>query len=329
LFEEEWGSGTAMAVDPWAPLAPIMAAHKVKLDAAAFYRAVHKVLEAGGARSYDVVSQDLCRSLPAPLQLLAGDFLREYPPPSLRMAALDICCGTGLSSELLLSTRLGAFLRHIDLVDPAQEMLQVCSTRQSLLAIRRRLFCGGIENLPARSRYDVIIATGMLHKAGDLEELLWQVAMRQSAGGIFVHIDDANGDYLEDAEYRERAQRLARERRGIFRRVSGRMREHDEQAGRIREINQELLRQKIIHTALRRAELECIAGLERCRPRPVSIREMQMMLPDYRLVSTRSYAFFGELVSALPRGLRRAENLLAEQRAANGARVGAIWRKAA
>jgi 2-polyprenyl-3-methyl-5-hydroxy-6-metoxy-1,4-benzoquinol methylase len=329
LFEQQWGSGTATAVDPWAPLAPIMAAHRVRLDAAEFRKAVRRVLEAGGARSYDAVNQDLCCSLPAPFQLLAGDFLREFPPPNPRMAALDIGCGTGLSSELLLSTRLGAFVRHIDLVDPSQEMLQVCSTRQSLLTIRHRLICGEIENLPARARYDVVVAAGVLHQSGDLGEFLRQVGMRQSVGGIFVHVHDPNGDYLYNPEYLERAEQLARERRGIFRRVSGRMRQQGEPAARIREINQDLLREKIIRTALSGAELECVAGLGGREGRPVSMRELHAMLPDYRLVSTRSYAFFGEPAAALPAGLRRMEHMLAEQRAANGARVGAIWRKMA
>lgn len=327
MIEQRLGGGTAAAADPLAPLAEIMEAHRVKLDAAGFRSAVRHVLQAGGARSYDAVNRDLWCSLPAPFQLLAGDFLREYPPPNHRMGALDIGCGTGLSSELLLSTRLGAFVRQLDLVDPAQEWLQVCATRQSLLAIRHRLICGWIESLPVRAHYDVIVAAGVLRQVNDLREFTRQLAMRQSPGGIFLHLHDPNGDYLEDSEYRERKERLARAGRGILRRMSGRIRERGEPAARIGEINQELLRQKIIMSPLTGAELESAAGLPRREGRAISLREMHTMLPDYRLVSTRSYAFFGELVSALPPAFRAQENMLAARRAANGAQVGAIWRK--
>ncbi len=327
LIEQRLGSAAAAAADPLAALEPIMAAHRVKLDAAGFRAAVRRVLEAGGARSYDAVNRDLWCSLPAPFQLLAGDFLREYPPPNHRMGALDIGCATGLSSELLLSTRLGAFVRHLDLVDPAQELLRVCATRQSLLTIRHRLICGWIESLPARSRYDVIVAAGVLRQVDDLREFTRQVALRQPGGGIFLHVHDPNEDYLEDGEYRERRERLARAGRGILQRMSGRIRERGEQAGRIREINQELRREKIIRSALSSTELESAAGLRRREGRAISMREMQTLLPDYRLVSTRSYAFFGELVSALPPAFRGLEDMLVARRAANGAQVGAIWRK--
>ncbi len=182
----------------------------------------------------------------------------------------------------------------------------MCATRQSLLTIRHRLICGWIESLPARARYDVIVAAGVLRQVADLREFTRQVAMRQLAGGIFVHLHDPNGDYLEDGEYWERRERLERSGRGILRRMSGRIRERGERAGRIREINQELLREKIIRKPLNSVELESVAGLRRREGRAISMREMQTVLPDYRLVSTRSYAFFGELVSGAATGVPAA-----------------------
>jgi hypothetical protein len=51
------------------------------------------------------------------------------------------------------------------------------------------------------------------------------------------------------------------------------------------------------------------------------------MLPGYDLVSCRSYAFFGELMSDLPPAYRKQERALIAERAANGSQVAAVWMK--
>lgn len=323
------GGAALRAADPWLPLMPILSAHGVTLDPPAFFAAVNRAFHGCGAQAYDKLHRHMWQSLPEQFQLLVSDFLRQYPPPNHKMSALDIGCGTGLSSELLLQTRLGAFIRQVDLVDPAQEMLQICAMRQSLMTIRHRLVCGHISSLHTRFRYDVIFAGCVLQHVPDLPEFLRQLSLRQSAGGIFLHLQDPNGDYRNDAEQARRIEHFERSRHGLIKRISRTIRHRGETpSNHVEAINRELLDRKIVASPLTEAEIGSVVRLRSQDGQGISIRQMKTLLPDYRLVSTRSYAFFGELCSALPPEYRRRERALIAEQAQDGTQIGAIWMKA-
>jgi SAM-dependent methyltransferase len=328
-----FGAGAALAPDPLARLIPIMEARGVKLPPSAFHGAVKVAFFAAGATAYDEVSRSLWESLPEQFQRLAGDYLSQYVPVSAKMSALDLGCGTGMSAELMLRTRFGAFVRQIDLLDPSQEMLDVCGTRESLRSIRHRPIRGSIRDLPARFHYDLIVAGCVLQHVPDLPDFLRQVSLRQKAGGIFLHVQDPNADALFDHERLERVERLARSLRirpstllkrlsaaGPWSRRSGRAVQFDR-------INEELLRSGVIAAPMTEAEIRLVADLPAHDGRGISLRHMATLLPDYQLVSARSYAFFGELISDLPPAYRKTERALIAQNAMNGGQVAAIWVK--
>ena len=58
----------------------------------------------------------------------------------------------------------------------------------------------------------------------------------------------------------------------------------------------------------------------------ISIERMKSWLPDYHLVSRRSYGFFGPLSSSLPPALRSEEEQLIRDGALEGEYVAAAWR---
>ena len=305
-----------------------MAGHGVKLEPAAFFAAVGRAFHGCGAQSYDDLHRHMWQSLPDQFQCLVSDFLQEYPPPGHRMSALDIGCGTGLAAELLLETRFGPFLRQIDLVDPAQEMLQICSMRHSLLSIRHRLICGPIETLPVRSRYDLIVACCVLQHVADLPEFLRQVSLRQAAGGIFLHLQDPNEDTRDDPERRRRVEGFERSRRGLLNRLSRKLRQNGRPpSAHVEAVNRELTGRKIIDRPLSEAEIAAVILARPPHEDAISMKRMKTLLPDYRLIATRSWAFFGELASALPPEYRRRERALIAEKAQNGTQVGGIWMK--
>jgi trans-aconitate methyltransferase len=307
---------------------PLIASHGVTLDPPAFFAAVNRTVHGCGAESYDNLNRDAWQSLPAQFQHLVSDFLQQHPPPNHRMSALDIGCGTGLSSELLLQTRFGAFTRQVDLVDPAQEMLQICSTRHTLLTVRHRVVCGHIETLPPRSRYDLILAGCLLQHVPDLPEFLRQVALRQSPGGIFLHLQDPHADSYDDPERQQRVEEFQRSRQGLVERLSQRIRQRrSAPSAHVEAINRELLEQKVIARPLRESELGLVVRLRAQGGHGISVRQMKTLLPDYRLVATRSWAFFGELASALPPEYRRRERTLIAEKAENGTQIGGVWIK--
>ena len=320
--------GAARAADPWQSLMPLMATHGVTLEPAAFFTAVGRAFHGCGAQSYDTLHRHMWQSLPDQFQHLVSDLLQEAPPPNHRMSALDVGCGTGLSAELLLRTRMGAFIRQIDLADPAQEMLQICSMRPSLLSIRHRLVNARMETLPLRPHYDVIVAGCVLQHVADLPEFLRQVSLRQSAGGIFLHLQDPNADSHDDQLRQRRVEQFERSRRGLIKRLSRRIRQHGTAPSEhVEAINRELLEQKVIDRPLSESEISHVVGLRAKEGHGISVRQMKTLLPEYRLVSTRSWGFFGELASALPPEYRRRERALIAEKAQNGAQIGAAWIK--
>jgi SAM-dependent methyltransferase len=328
-----FGAGAALAPDPLARLFPIMEARGATAPAAAFHGAVKVAFFAAGAAAYDEVSMSLWRSLPEQFQRLASDYLQKYEPVSTKMSALDVGCGTGMSAELVLRTRFGAFVRQIDLLDPSQEMLDVCSQRESLRAIRHRPIRGEMRDLPARSHYDLIVAGCVLQHVPDLPEFLRQVALRQRPGAVFLHVQDPNADALNDPERLERVEKLARSLRirpaTLLKRLSaaGPWSRRRGQAVEYARINEELLRSGAIRTPMTDAEIKLVADLPAHDGRGISIRQLQTLMPDYELISARSYAFFGELISDLPPAYQRAERTLADRGEMNGSQISGVWIK--
>jgi trans-aconitate methyltransferase len=322
----EWsGAGVAASPDPFAQLVPIMREAGVSLDAGAFHTAVNAVFHACGASCYDKLHRDMWESLPQQVQLLASDFLSQYPPPNSRMSALDVGCGTGLATELLLESRLGAFIRQVDLADPSEQMLDIAAMRESILAIRHRLVRGTIHNLPPRARYDVIVACCVLQHLPDLPEFLRQVSLRQQPGGVFLHLHDANFDHRDDPEHVNRVERLrstgqARAAR-LFKRFAS-------NTGKdLARVNEELLRCNVVARRLSDRDIRSVVDVCVREPRAISVRQMKSLLPDYELVSSRSYAFYGVLASALSPRYRARERALIAERALNGSQIAGIWRK--
>jgi SAM-dependent methyltransferase len=330
-----FGGGAAVALDPLARLVPIMEARGVTVTPGEFHGAVKIAFFSSGAALYDEVSRNLWQSLPEQFQRLASDYLRQHPPMSNKMTALDVGCGTGLSAELLLQTRLGAFIRQVDLLDPSQEMLNICATRELLRAIRRRPIRGAVEDLPSRYHYDLIVAGCVLQHIPNLPEFLHQLALRQRPGGIFIHVQDPNGDSLNDFELQQRVERLARSRRvrpsTLLKRLSAAnpWNRKSDRAGHMQRVNDELLRRKIIAGKMTDAEIRMVVDMPAHDGRGVSLRAMSSLLPEYELVSARSYAFFGELISDLPPGYQNLERVLISDRAMNGSQIAAVWMKSA
>jgi 2-polyprenyl-3-methyl-5-hydroxy-6-metoxy-1,4-benzoquinol methylase len=324
LFEHT-GAGTAASADPLAGLPPIMQAAGVTLDAAGFRAAVNSAFHAAEAHRYDKHHSDMWESLPQQFQLLAADFLSQYPPPNPKMSALDLGCGTGLAADLILKTRLGAFVRQFDLADPVQEMLDIAGARESIRSVRHRLIRGTIQSLPAGAGYDLVVACSVLKHVAGLPEVLREIALRQPPGALFLHLEDANFDYRDDLEQSDRVERVrstgqARAAR-LLRRLSG------GSAIGSTAVNVELVRREIVSRELTDAEIRTVVDLCVHQGWPVSMPRMAALLPEYELVSCRSYAFFGELISELSSRYRTWERALIAAQAPNGSRIGAIWRK--
>jgi hypothetical protein len=113
------------------------------------------------------------------------------------------------------------------------------------------------------------------------------------------------------------------------RRVMGRLlREMKGEQGSdyISKTNQELIRNGFLRSPLTTNEIFAITDIHAQNGDGISVRQMKSFLPDYALISTRAYGFFGVLSSDLTPDQRAEENRLILEKAPNGFHVEAAWR---
>jgi SAM-dependent methyltransferase len=273
-------------------------------------------------------------SLPALFELLVNDCIRQFGfPQTLRL--LDVGCGTGLAFSSLLKTQIGDRIASIDLLDTSPAMLERARQRASLLQIPLKCHQGLLGSLLDDLKYDLIVTCSVLHHLPQIPEFLQQVRSHQAKRGIFLHLQDPNGDYLADRELQERMTlaakrplpefcyrlapaRIARRiKRTIFRSPAD---------DYIAKTNRALLRAGMIATSLTVPELFAITDIHVQDGQGVSISQMKSWMTEYECVAQRSYGFFGQLWSTLPRKLKEQEQRLIASRAPNGFHIGAAWR---
>jgi hypothetical protein len=152
---------------------------------------------------------------------------------------------------------------------------------------------------------------------------------------MYIHLQDPNADFSTDLEYLQRVEQIktrnllpASLSRFTPKRVFGRI--YRELTGKQHEsycdkTNQALLKAGVIKSPLSVSEIYSITDIHVMDGAGISIQKMKHWMPDYDLISARSYAFFGKLWSDLPPHFRQREDELAEKRTMNGMHIGAAW----
>ena len=320
--------------DPLALFADIMQRRGVRCSAAEFHAAVNVTFHRFESEIYDEAHRDMWESLPQQISLLAEDCLRAGAPERIRM--LDIGCGTGLATDLVLRSALGPRVIEADLLDTSSAMLARAQARRAQWGKPGDAVEGLLPILVGRKSYDLIITCSVLHHVPDLAEFLRAVAALQhgNPGAFFVHLQDPNGDSQDDPERRERAARVQKKIpewmvRLAPRRVIGRvLREIKGEQGQdyLSKVNRELMQAGIIESPLAVSEIFDITDVH-VRDGGISIDRLKQWLPDYQLASRRSYAFFGVLRTELPPQLQAEEDRFIGEGALNGGAVAAAWRR--
>ena len=323
--------------DPTGIVSRVIARHHVSCSPEEFHSAVNVTFHEFESEVYDREHQVMWNSLPQQFDLLTEDYLRSGLdiPTGIRM--LDIGCGTGLASACILQTRLGKRIKSIDLLDTSPSMLRRAALKAAQWQVPATCHQGLLHSLDGQERFDLIVTSSVLHHIPDLPAFLHLIPRLQAATGIFLHMQDPNGDFLDDAELRERmaqhsrrfipewARRLSPWRIGrrIYRELIGQKGD-----AYIWKTNRALMEKGIIAEPLTVQELFAITDIHATLGdgKGISISRMQSWMPEYECISKRSYAFFGALGSELPAARKGVEQDLIANRAPNGFSIGAIWR---
>jgi 2-polyprenyl-3-methyl-5-hydroxy-6-metoxy-1,4-benzoquinol methylase len=325
--------------NPWAAILPIFERHGTSASVKEFHRQVNLHFHAVESRVYDKVHREMWDSLPPQFQLLAQDVL-AIDPPTRNLRLLDIGCGTGLSTDLLLKTPLGKLVMDVCLLDTSREMLDRALARSTGWGVRVEGRVGIVSDLPIE-KYDVVIACSVLHHIPFLADFLAEIACRQSTGGVLLHLQDPNRDYRTDPEFLKRCGELIRtEEANQPSRTTKVLRRWNpvRLANRIvsgpgvdymAQVNQALTDAGILRSPLSEEQIWTITDIHDAPDHSagISIDEMRRWLDSYELGSIRSYGFFGKLASRLPKDFAKREIALRESNALNGGFLSASWRK--
>jgi len=301
-----------------------------------FYRFLNVTFHDFEAEVYDEAHLYMWESLPQQFVLLVDDWLAACSGAPSKMRMLDIGCGTGLASDSLLRTAIGPRIESVDLLDISPAMLRRASERALGWRTPAKCYQGMLEALPAGKTYDLIAACSLLHHVPDVCAFLRSVRARQAGGGVFLHLQDPNGDYFDDPELKRRvAEHTPRHRlpewayRFTPSRIAGRLyRELTGTQGQdlISKTNRALLERGMIATPLSTEEVYALIDIHVHDGHGISLKEMASFLPEYKCVSQRAYVFYGRFWSQLPPRLKKLEEALSIRRELGGSEIGAIWK---
>jgi 2-polyprenyl-3-methyl-5-hydroxy-6-metoxy-1,4-benzoquinol methylase len=317
----------------FARIAEIMRRHGALSTAEEFHAAVNVTFHKYESEQYDTLHADMWESLPEQMQLLVQDVLNAAPKFPEQIRLLDIGCGTGLATDCFMRTPLGPRVRTVDLIDTSASMLRRAAARAKTWDIPVQQREGIVESIPGEGMYDAIITCSVLHHVPDLPSFMRAVRRLQASGGVFIHLQDPNGDFMNDPQLRQRTAQASTHlpewvQRLAPRRILGRLyRELTGTQGKdyVSKTNRELVENGIIQEPLTVAELFAITDIHVHDDQGISIRDLSALLPDYDLIRQRSYGFFGRLWSTLPPDLKRIEERLIAENALNGGHVAAAW----
>jgi SAM-dependent methyltransferase len=323
--------------DPYAPIRSLMASKQVQVHASEFHAVVNEVFHAFEAPVYDEVHRDMWRSLPLQFELLSNDFLgREPALEAPGLSLLDVGCGTGLATDLLLRSPLGRFITEVTLLDPSPEMLELAKHRSRGWEIGVQTEVGFLENLSEGATYDLVIACSVLHHIPDLVGFCRELTRIIPAGGHLLHIHDPNGESLgEDMEARASQLKSSlgpRSTKDRFRlsHIEGKLRSMFpwvRKRSYLDQVNKELRGRGLISSNLSREEIWRITDLRVYDDTGIRISDLRDLLSGFRLINHRSYGFFGRLWSDLPKALRPLEERMIEDGKKDGAFVAALWQR--
>jgi ubiquinone/menaquinone biosynthesis C-methylase UbiE len=325
--------------DIYQSLSPLIEKKALVKDPGKFHSLVNVIFHDYEANNYDELHREMWESLPQQYELLIND-IKPHIAGRSGLKLLDIGCGTGLATELLLKTTLVNKISEIHLLDTSQRMLELALKRSSAWHKQVRTINGDIAAV--NDQYDVIIISSVLHHIPDLADFLQHINRIQKPGSILITIHDPFAGSLESDVYIKRtkeydASRLNSKRNNgipLGERIVNKLKRIFRVPTYMERINQKLLHENIISEPLNEPELWSITdihveGLPYSIGKGISKELLTNYLPNYTLLSFRTYAFFGLLYSNLDNAYKKKETELSLQKDMHGRNFCSAWIKVA
>jgi len=304
-------------------------------DPGEFHSLINVVFHDREAKYYDKLHAEMWQSLPQQYQLFINDITNHLPGKN-GWCLLDVGCGTGLATQMLLNTGLKDCISEVHLLDTSSTMLKEAQKRSKKWNKKIKTIHGDIGTITGQ--YDFVVISSVLHHIPDLHAFLQKLGSLQNPGGIIFTIHDPANEALQNEKYIERCRQYRQYMQAhppslslqtrVFNKIKRLLKPDDY----MRSINKDLLKNNIIKEPLTATELWSITdihveGLPYSANQGISLAELTKSLAGYHLLSYRTYGFFGALNSNLPDQFKEAEQQLIAEGDKFGRNFGSVWIK--
>ena len=181
----------------------IMDRHGVRCSPEEFHQAVNVLFHNFESEVYDSAHRDMWASLPRQFDLLAGiGSSATRPRPGNTLAGYRVRDGFGI--RLPPENPYGGRIKTMDLLDTSPSMLSQASRRAAGWKTPSVFHQGLLNAIPPGKQFELIVTCSVLHHVPDLPDFLGAAPGLQPSGGVFLHLQDPNGDFLADPVLRQR-----------------------------------------------------------------------------------------------------------------------------
>lgn len=320
-------------------LLPLIKKTGSNLSPEQFQERVNIVFHDFEADSYDQMHNDMKESLQEQINLLIDDLIIQKDTIASNLRLLDVGCGTGLSTQILLNSKLGNHIDEITLLDTSPNMLKFAEKKAQLWNKKYTIKNNYIASLD--EKFDVIMICSVLHHIPELEVFLSKINEILNQGGILIHLQDPNGDYLNDKIYLDRLldfknQTSKNQNKTIFSYFPKKWKNFVKRQIGIKTyidlVNDKLISEKTIKKRMSADEIWSVTDIhvetkDNLENKGISFQFLKNQLPNFKLINQRSYGFFGLLKSDLPINYRGFETELITENQLNGRNISCIWLK--
>jgi ubiquinone/menaquinone biosynthesis C-methylase UbiE len=316
-------------------LIPLMEEKSAITDAGKFHAAVNVIFHDIESKDYDELHGEMWDSLGLQYELLYAD-LENFFNERSGLKLLDVGCGTGLATDMLLKTKAGSKIDEVNLLDTSANMLELAKKRSATWGKKIKTIKGTIDQ--ATGGYDIILISSVLHHIPDLPGFLHHVMRVQNSGGVLITIQDpVSLSSLTDIyqkrvkEYQDHSiGRPMANKRPMGERIANKLKRTFRIPTYIDKVNDRLLKENIIKQPLTETEIWSVTdihieGLPYSIGKGIGKESLARNLSQYSLTSYRTYGFFGMLMSNLDKQYRQMEKELAADNDQHGRYFCSAW----
>lgn len=166
---------------------------------------VNEIFHSFAARRYDREHPEIHQQLPP----IWTEMMAQLPS-SNSWNVLDVGCGTGFESHLLLSA-IGNQVAKLTAYDPSAEMIALCRNR--LRPFSQVSFCSRIEEAHGRGPFNLLLTNSLLHHLPDIEQTMGSLLPHLSEDAVWLAGHEPSAGFFRNEECVELLERYRRFRK--------------------------------------------------------------------------------------------------------------------